>query len=221
MTTMTRWQLLSEMRAAMKDPARFGDAAVYKAELGRSRARPEIEAQLGDVRGYFPRVDLEALAELPDGTFGREYARFLEVNRLHPIIPTDQVDPEMIARNAFTVRYAIIHDMVHVLTGFDTSWPGEAGVWAFVGAQRYSFIFDLAGVMSLLVAPFMCPLRLRQAWRSWRRGRAMGKQARLLLILRLEERLEQRLSDVRAELGIEGAGDGYLPHAPRAAHAAG
>lgn len=219
MTTMTRWQLLSEIRAAMKDPERLGDVAVYKAELGRSRARPEIEAQLDDVRGYYPRVDLQALAGLPDGTFGREYARFLEVNGLHPIVPTAEADPEMIARNAFTVRYATIHDMVHVLTGFDTSWPGEAGVWAFVGAQRYSFIFDLAGVMALLVAPLVCPLRLREAWRSWRRGRAMGKKARLLLTLRIEERLSQRLSDVRAELGIEGAADGYLPRALPAAHA--
>jgi ubiquinone biosynthesis protein COQ4 len=209
--TMTRWQLLSEFRTAMKDPERIGDAAVYKAELGGGRARPEIEAQLHDVRGYHPRVDLEALARLPDGTFGREYVRFLVANRLHPIVPTDRVDPAMIARNAFTVRYAIIHDMVHVITGFDTSWPGEAGVWAFVGAQRYSFGFGMAAVIALLIAPFRSPLRLSDAWRYWRRGRAMGRRARLLLTLRLEERFEQRLVDLRAELGVEGADDGYLP----------
>lgn len=220
MTTMTRWQLLSQFRAAMKDPERLGDAAVYKAELGpRIRARPEIEAQLDDVRGYHPRVDLQALTRLPDGTFGREYARFLEVNGLNPIVPTPRVDPELVARNAFTVRYATIHDMVHVLTGFDTTWAGEAGVWAFIGAQRYSLGFDIASVMALLVAPLYSPLRLRQVWRSWRRGRAMGKRARLLLTLRLEERLSQHLRDVRAELGIEGADDGYLPRSLRAAHA--
>ncbi len=210
---MTRWQLLSALRAAMDDPARIGDVAVYKAELGRGRAYPEIEAQLDGVRGYMPRVDLEALARLPDGTFGREYARFLQANRLHPIVPTDRVDPAMIARNAFTVRYAIIHDMVHVITGFDTSWPGEAGVWAFMGAQRYSTGFRIASLVSLLVAPFRTPLRLRQVWRAWRRGRAMGRRARLLLPLRLEERFEQRLCELRAELGVEGADDGYLPQA--------
>lgn len=210
---MTRWQLLSALRAAAKEPERIGDVAVYKAELGRGRAYPEIEAQLDGVRGYMPRVDLEALARLPDGTFGREYARFLEANHLHPIVPTDRVDPAMVARNAFTVRYAIIHDMVHVITGFDTSWPGEAGVWAFMGAQRYSTGFRLASLASLLVAPFRTPLRLRQVWRAWRRGRAMGRRARLLLPLRLEERFEQRLCELRAELGVEGADDGYLPRA--------
>lgn len=217
---MTRWQLFSELRLAMKDPKRIGDVAVYKAELSGARARPEIEAQLDDVRGYHPHVDLEALARLPDGTFGREYARFLDANQLDPIVPTDRADPAMIARNAFTVRYATIHDMVHVLTGFDTSWPGEAGVWAFVGAQGYSFGFGVAAVVALLVAPFRSPLRLAHAWRCWRRGRAMGKRARRLLMLRLEERFEERLSDLRAELEVQGADDGYLPRALRAAHVA-
>lgn len=218
---MTRWQLLSEFRAAMKDPERIGDAAVYKAELGRGRAYPEIEAKLDGVRGYMPRVDLDALARLPDGTFGREYARFLAANALHPIVPTDRVDPELIARNAFTVRYAIIHDMVHVITGFDTSWPGEAGVWAFIGAQRYSTTFRVASFMALLIAPLRTPLRIAEAWRCWRRGRAMGRRARLVLTERLEERFEQRLSELRAELGVEGADDGYLPRARWAAQLTG
>jgi ubiquinone biosynthesis protein COQ4 len=221
MTTMSRWQVLQELRAAMKDPERFGDAAAYKAELGGGRAYPEIEARLDPVRGYMPRIDLEALARLPDGTFGREYARFLAANELRPIVPTDRVDPELIARNAFTVRYAIIHDMVHVITGFDVSWPGEAGVWAFVGVQRYSATFRGAAFGALLVAPLRTPLRLGEVWRAWKRGRAMGRRARLILAERLEERFEQRLSDVRAELGVEGADDGYLPRALRAAVATG
>jgi ubiquinone biosynthesis protein COQ4 len=218
---MTRWQLFSEFRTAMKDPARIGDAVVYKAALSPARARPEIEAQLDHVRDYRPRVDLEALARLPDGTFGREYARFLRVNHLNPIVPTDRVDPALIANNAFVVRYAIIHDMVHVITGFDATWPGEAGVWAFIGAQRYSFGFSVAGLMALLVAPLRCPLHIGRAWRCWRRGRAMGRRARLLLPLRLEERFEQRLTDLRAELGVHGADDGYLPQALRPAAATG
>jgi ubiquinone biosynthesis protein COQ4 len=214
---MTRWQLFSEFRTAMKDPERMGDAVVYKAELGGGRAYPEIEAQLDGVRGYMPRVDLEALVRLPDGTFGREYARFLSGNRLHPIVPSDRVDPELIARNAFIIRYAIIHDMVHVLTGFDTAWPGEAGVWAFIGVQRYSLGFRIASFVALLITPLRTPLRIGEAWRAWRRGRAMGRRARLVLTQRLEERFEQRLSELRTELGIEGADDGYLPRALRTA----
>jgi len=208
---MTRWELIQEIRVAIEDPDRAGDVAAYKAELTGGRASPEVEAQLSAVRGYRPAVDFEALTRLPEGTFGREYARFMQANHLRPIVPTDRVDPELLARNAFTVRYAVVHDMVHVLTGFDTSWPGEVGVWAFVGGQGYSLGFRVAAVMSLVVAPFRCPLRLGEAWRNFRRGWAMGKRARLVIAERLEERFEQRLTEVRAELGVQGAGAGYLP----------
>lgn len=49
----------------------------------------------------------------------------------------------------------------------------------------------------------------------------MARRAKLLLTLRLEERFEQRLSELRAELGVEGADDGYLPRALRAVGATG
>jgi len=208
---MTRWQLFTQIREALKDPDRIGDVAAYKGELSKARASAEVEAQLDGVRGYRPPVDFDALARMPAGTFGREYARFMEANGLRPIRPTDRIDEDMLARNAFTVRYASIHDMVHVLTGFDASWPGEVGVWAFVGGQRYSRGFSFAAVFALLVAPLRCPLRLGLAWRNFRRGWAMGKRARLILAERLEESLERSLDAVRAELRVEGADDGYLP----------
>ncbi|MCB9704409.1 MAG: hypothetical protein H6711_21150 [Myxococcales bacterium] len=191
-----------ELRRALKDPARAGDIPVYKSELSRTRARPEIEALLDDVRDYRPRLDLDALATLPEGTFGRAYVRFIRDNGLHPLVISDQVDPALVARNAFVVRYGIIHDMVHVLTGFDASWPGEIGVWAFVAAQGYSRVFTLSAILALLIAPLRAPTRLGASWRSFRRGWAMGREARRVLPLRLEERLGDDLAATRAELGI-------------------
>ena len=212
---MTRWQVFRELRAAMRDPDRIGDVAVYKGELGGARARPEVEARLDAVRGFHPRFDAEALRALPESSFGHQYARFMEAHDLRPIVPTDRPDASMIARNAFTVRYAGIHDMVHVLTGFDTSWPGEIGVWAFVGGQRYSRGFQVAAVVSLLVAPFRCPLQLGRAYRNFRRGWAMGARAKLVIAQRLEDHFETPLLELRAALQVEGADDGYLPASAR------
>jgi ubiquinone biosynthesis protein Coq4 len=199
---VTRWQTVLALRDALSDPARGGDVAVYKSELAGIRAPRRIEAQLAGVRAYHPTVDLSALCRLPDGTFGREYARFLAAAGLHPIVPSTRVDPGMLARNAFMARYATIHDMVHVLTGFDTSWSGETGVWAFVAAQGYGSAFHIAALAALLAAPFRAPHRLFDAWRCWRRGRHMGQRARLVLTFRLEERFEQPLQDVRHELRL-------------------
>ncbi len=206
---MTRWEVFQELRAAMRDPARIGDIPAYKSELGRTRARPEVEAQLGPVRGYRPAIDLEALARLEPGTLGHEYQRFLAINGLTPIVMSERVDPELAARNAFVIRYGTIHDMVHVLTGFDASWPGEVGVWAFVGGQRYSRGFQITAVVALLAALFRCPLRLGEAWRSFRRGWAMGEAAELVISQRLEEQFEVPVAEIRVRLGIVGARDEY------------
>jgi ubiquinone biosynthesis protein Coq4 len=208
---MTRWQLFREIRAAMADPARIGDVPALKSELTCARARPEIEARLDAVRGDHPVIDLEAAAALPASTFGFQYAQFLHENGLSPIVLTGNLPPDLVARNAFVIRYGAIHDMVHVLTGFDTSWPGEIGVWSFVGAQNYSLGFRITAWVALLVAPFRCPLQLRRAWRCFWRGRALGRQAELLLPLKLEDRFPLDLAQVRAQLRLDGAADEHLP----------
>ena len=38
----------------------------------------------------------------------------------------------------FALRYTVTHDIFHVLLGFDTSYAGEMGVFAFTIAQNYS-----------------------------------------------------------------------------------
>ena len=201
---MTTWSLLREIWSASRDPARIGDIPALKSELAGTRAYPAIEAQLDGVRSYHPPLDMAALAALPEDTFGHAYAAFLRDNGLHPITLTGNLDPALVARNAFVVRYGIVHDMVHVLTGFDASWPGEVGVWAFVGAQGYSTAFWLNGWLALLIAPLRSPLRLWQAWACFRRGRALARKAPLLLTLRLEDHLSRELAAVRAELGLAG-----------------
>ena len=199
---MTRWQVLRALLVAVRDPTRLGDVAVLKSELGGTRARPEIEARLAPVRGFHPRVDVAALRALPEGSFGRAFARFLDDEGLSPFQPSAALPADMVARNAFVARYGAIHDMVHVLLGFDASWAGEAGVWAFVGRQGYSHTFRVAGVAALLVAPLRSPLRLGAVWRAWRRGRALADGASLLVLERLEDHLERPLAEVRAELGL-------------------
>ena len=199
---MTRWQVFRALPSAVRDPARLGDVAVLKSELGGTRASAAVERRLDPVRGFHPRVDLARLRRMPEGSFGRAFARFLDDNGLSPFQPSTDLPADMVARNAFVARYGAIHDMVHVLLGFDATWAGEAGVWAFVGRQGYSGTFSVAGVASLLVAPLRSPLRLGAVWRAWRRGRAMAPGARLLILERLEDHLDRPLAEVRADLGI-------------------
>jgi ubiquinone biosynthesis protein Coq4 len=201
---MIRVKQLMKAARLLRSGGPLGDAAILKADALGVRAAPSAEAQLEDVRGYLPRIDLEALRCLPDGTLGREFARMLDKNGLSPFTVSADFDREILSRNTFAVRYAVTHDIFHVLTGFDTSWPGEMGVLAFAAAQGYSWAQRWISLpLAALLYPFFGPRNAVAVFRALRRGWRMGKRARFLLGVRLETHFARPLADLRAELGIE------------------
>jgi hypothetical protein len=67
----------------------------------------------------------QALADLPDGTLGREYVRYREKNNFP--WPGDK---------GGISEGAIHHDLTHVLTGYDTDPLGEIQVGAFTAGMK-------------------------------------------------------------------------------------
>ena len=81
-------------------------------------------------------IDVAALERLPEGTLGREYARFLRDNGLTLDVfqrPTGAgIDP----RAAYLAqRLRQTHDIWHVVTGYQADVPGEVLLQAFTFAQ--------------------------------------------------------------------------------------
>lgn len=180
----------------------LGDGAILKADAVGAAAAPQVAAKLENVRGYLPPIDLDALATLPDGTFGREYARHMRENGLVPFHVTARIPQDMLERNAFAVRYAVTHDMIHLLLGFATDLPGEIGVLAFAVAQGYSRTQWVSLVFAIVLYPLFAPLRALDVFRELRRGWRLGKAARFVLGERLEDRFAEPLADVRRSLGL-------------------
>ena len=96
-------------------------------------------------------------------------------------------------------RSVKLHDVHHVLTGYDTSWIGEAeiGAWELgSGCRRHWVAWVLnaqAMVLGLLIAP-------RRTWRAFVRGRRSGN---LYGSASLDESLLDRtVGDLRREVGI-------------------
>jgi ubiquinone biosynthesis protein COQ4 len=191
-------------RLARRDLDRhLADVAVLKSDAFGVGHSERTRSMLAPVTGYVPPLDLEALAALPEGTFGRAYARFMQENALSPFILTDAIDETTRERNVFGIRYATTHDMIHVLTGFDTSWAGELGVLAFAVAQRYTGWQRFGYVLAWVLYPFFSRFRVRALLAAARRGNALGRRARCVLAVRLEEQLDRPIDEVRASLGIE------------------
>ncbi|MBN3287480.1 COQ4 protein, partial [Polyodon spathula] len=177
-------------------------------ELALRRLRDRMR---GDPEGYQilqerPRIrvstlDLGRLGAMPDGSFGREYLRFLEENGVTPDSRADVkfVDDEELA---FVIqRYREVHDFMHTLLGMPTNMLGEVVVKWFEMVQT--------GLPMCMLGAVLGPLRL-----SARRLQLLtatlipwalrnGRNARCLLNVYYEQRWEQSLESLREELSIE------------------
>lgn len=178
-----------------------GDIAFLKFKLLGLSATPEILSQLQALEGYAPNIDLDALSHLPAGTLGHEYAQHMHRNGILPLVLSADLQAEA-QQDPFALRYTVTHDMFHVLLGFDTSYAGEIGVFAFMTAQNYSRFFKVALPIVSQIYPLLFWGQRRQIKANLQMGKALGEQAQCLLSCRIEDRWAQPLADVRSELGL-------------------
>ncbi|XP_034048623.1 ubiquinone biosynthesis protein COQ4 homolog, mitochondrial isoform X2 [Thalassophryne amazonica] len=117
--------------AALQDPYRHDMVAVLGETTGQLALISLRDRMRNDPEGYMvlterPRIrlstlDLNAMASLPDSSFGKEYIRFLEDNRVTPDTRADVkfVDNEELAY--VMQRYREVHDFMHALLGMPTN----------------------------------------------------------------------------------------------------
>ncbi len=182
---LIKFKQLYQAKRAYKS-GNLGDAAILKADAFGSKVNPEVESKLQQVVGYHPPIDLEKLSQYPKGSFGWEYAHHMKVNHLKPF----NVSPELedIAKsNVFALRYAVTHDIFHVLLGFDTSYAGEIGVLAFAAEQNYSPSLVTSLRIARVLYPILAPSQIKAIFASLRKGQELGNKAKFLLGIRFEE----------------------------------
>ncbi|MEA5502729.1 Coq4 family protein [Halotia wernerae UHCC 0503] len=178
-----------------------GDIAFLKFEIFGMSANPDVMAQMQDLAGYYPSINLEELRQLPEGTLGYEYAQHMLKNGIQPL----EISPDLCEeadRHQFALRYTITHDIFHVLLGFDTSYAGEMGVAAFTIAQDYSKLLNAFQPVMTSLYPLIFHAQSKQMRANIRRGKALGEQAECLLSYRFEQNWTRAIADIRAELGL-------------------
>ena len=151
--------------------------------------------------------DRSALAALPEGSFGRAYAEFMDAGQLAAdgLVEAEQMAEQSFAkegpydpdREYFGDRLRDMHDLWHVVAGYGRDLVGEASLLAFTFAQTWNpgvgFIVAVA-YLRLGDAPGAREL-LREAFRRGRRAAWLpGEDWEALLARPLEE--------VRARLGL-------------------
>ena len=203
------------LRTLMRDPERTEKAFEILEAVGgttdeRTYARFLREPEGRDLLREQPSLvramaDHDALAAMPEGSFGRAYLEFAQRNGFAADGLVALAESTFAAERAtfddaqrwFFDRLNAMHDLWHVLTGYGTDPLGEGALLAFTRAQGVAN----RGVLVLLAAAMLRggPGVARALWTGHRRGR----RAEALLLVRFEALLPLPLEVVRARLAIE------------------
>jgi ubiquinone biosynthesis protein COQ4 len=152
--------------------------------------------------------DLEALCEMPPGSFGAEFGKWMSTNAFSPGLMerdfSDADDPDVAY---IALRLTQTHDFWHVLSGYNRDPVGELGVLAFSVGQSPSrgIAFLLGMVVWRSVVESWRTRRIPWSplipylWRAYRTGR----RAAFLVPVELERLFELQLDAVRRYLEIE------------------
>jgi len=147
-------------------------------------------------------ADHASLGAMPEGSLGREYLAFAVRHGLNAAKLVDSehrmsrdfghLDP---LRQWFSDRLTVLHDLWHVLAGYDATPPGESAIICFSIPQGLRYRPMPVFVVMLLLARHLTPLRAFEAFRRGRRAVFLSAQP-------FEELLTEPLDLVRRRLGI-------------------
>lgn len=160
-------------------------------------AKPNIVAVLND---------RERLAAMPDGSIGRAYYDFVHREDLSAdglvASSKDTRDNDLFtADERWTAdRLRDIHDLQHVLTGYGRDPVGELSLLAFMTTQVPNRGIDFIIFMAKRKYQQEMPELDIDALVA--EGRRLGKEAAWMLAVPWEDRLQESLDAVRAELGF-------------------
>ncbi len=147
-------------------------------------------------------ADHSALARLPQGSLGRAFLAFCQRHGLNSrelvehqhAMSRDyhQLDP---VRQWFNDRLVVMHDLWHVLLGYDATNAGESALMCFMLPHRFN---DRALPIFITMSLFTGRISWRNAWEAFVRGR----RASFMVAAPFEDLLALPLDEARERLEI-------------------
>jgi ubiquinone biosynthesis protein COQ4 len=172
--------------------------------LDAARARSPKNNELWE-RRYDPPLDVEALANLPDGTLGREYSRFVRENHIEPLGSLVEWGTPKNLLQYVVLRAYKLHDVLHVILGCPATPLGEVQIVSFsVGqgeaAAKTVHAPALALAVVLLHIALRRPHEFAEATRLAGEWTQIGQRSRPYTEFRLEEMMDRPVEEVRAQV---------------------
>lgn len=142
--------------------------------------------------------DVATLGTLPDGSLGKELHRHLtKLDSEHYPVPLQKDYSEQIY---IRERRREIHDLLHVVGGYDTTYKNEACLNAFVASQGPMPICILIPIGVMLRYIFKFPQNLDDLCSALVNAWQRGKAANSVFSIRWEEYLDKPLKEAQDAL---------------------
>lgn len=172
--------------------------------IEEARARHPECAALWDER-YDPPLALDALARLPAGALGHEYARFVRENGIEPLGSLVEWGRPRNLLQYILLRSYKLHDVMHVVLGCPATPLGEVPIVAFsVGQASADARTGRAPALALAVVLLHIALRrtheFAEACRLTGEWVQVGQRCRAYAGFRLEDMMDQRVEEVREQV---------------------
>lgn len=163
---------------------------------------------------YADPVDFDALSRLPAETLGRRYHDWIVDNGLTAQIATNyrQFHDALRASGSLDgmpepMQFAVlrgfqVHDILHVLTGYDASGLGEIALQAFSLAQLQFPYFGMWMATVTAQMTFNNPSAIVPLMDAIADGWQYGRTTAHLMVQPWEAMFDRPLDDVRAEYGL-------------------
>ena len=185
---------------------RVGDKEALEGFDAMSLASPVAQEMLKS-RYLSPTPDRSYLESLPDGSLGREFERYLADNGLDADLLRESAFIEAHRERGEEVGYLAergfqLHDLFHVLTGYDTTPLGEVRVVSFTVAQTPApypaMIIASRPLQMVLYKPELLPAVMDAITEGW----ALGRRAKPLIGVEWEEYWECPVTELREKYGL-------------------
>lgn len=176
--------------------------------LRRFRRSPRAEAILRERRDLYSLMsDREGLLALPQGSLGREIGEWFAREEIsaqglaqaaaNARTQLAVAKPEGGDAQVFFTRLLNLHDVFHVVTGYDRDMRGEAAVLAFTLAQTRS-----PGVAYIVLRILLHAGWSSEMGRLIRQGFRRGLRSSWLIDQDWEALMARPIGEVRARLGV-------------------
>ena len=151
---------------------------------------------------WLPRkVSVEELKRHPKSTTGQALYNYYKAKGIKKIENPYSVDRFQSEQSFVQARMRETHDLLHVITGFETDGPGEVALATFCLFQHRTISHAII-IFGTLLENVAKGKSIETYLKAIEKGAVMANNCKLIISYKIEDWFDKELNEVRVDLGV-------------------